>query len=332
MRRCSDGKKKKAFVGEFKEMLEDFIKQKRSLGYKYIVERDRLRRFSEYTVHCGSEHKFLSKELVSGWTAKRKNESVKTWLHRSSDLRQFALYLQSQGHEAFIPPKNHKVRRMEYIPYIFAHEEIDCFFQAVDTISPTSRSNSHEIYPLLFRLLYCCGFRISEICHLKISDVDFDIGVLFIRGSKFNRDRLVPVSIPLANMVIEYHALFNKNIPSENYFFRNKKGSSLTRDLVYKVYRQLLWKARISHGGKGKGPRLHDFRHAFCVHTLANQVKGGVDLYVTLPILSVYVGHNSVGATQRYLRLTAEAYPYLIKKVSRTCAYVIPEEVQDETN
>ncbi len=322
----------KAFVGGFKEMLEGFIKQKRSLGYKYVVERDRLRRFSEYTINYGTEHKSLSKDLVLGWTAKRKNESVKTWVHRSSDLRQFALYLQSQGHEAFIPPKNHKARRSEYIPYIFTHEEIDRFFQAVDTISPSSRSNIHEIYPLLFRLLYCCGFRISEICHLKISDVDFDNGVLFIRGSKFNRDRLVPVSTPLANMVAEYHALFNKNIPSENYFFRNKKGKFLTRDRVYKVYRQLLWKARISHGGRGKGPRLHDFRHAFCVHSLASQVKDGVDLYVTLPILSAYVGHNSVGATQYYLRLTVEAYPDLIKKVSRTCAYVIPEVVEDETN
>ncbi len=94
----------------------------------------------------------------------------------------------------------------------------------------------------------------------------------------------------------------------------------------------MLWKARISHGGKGKGPRLHDFRHAFCVHTLTNQVKGGVDLYVTLPILSVYVGHHSVAATQYYLRLTAEAYPDLIKKVSRTCAYVIPKGGQNETN
>jgi len=325
-------KKEKAFVGEFKEMLEGFIKHKRSLGYKYDTIRDDLRRFSEYTLNYKVENMCLRKELVLGWTARRKNESVKTWEHRASDLRQFALYLQSQGYEAFIPLKTHKVRRCEYIPYIFTHGEIDRFFQAVDTISPHSRSNKHKSYPLLFRLLYCCGFRISEICHLKISDVDFDKGVLFIRGSKFNGDRLVPMSVPLANMVTKYHALFNKNIPPENYFFRNKNGSPLTRDRVYKVYRQLLWKARISHGGKGKGPRLHDFRHAFCVHTLAKQVKDGVDLYITLPILSVYVGHNSVGATQRYLRLTAEAYPDLIEQVSRTCAYVIPEVVEDETN
>jgi len=325
-------KKEKAFVGEFKEMLDGFIKQKRSLGYKYDTERDNFRRFSEYTQNFRIENKSLSKELVLGWTAMKKNESVKTREHRASNLRQFALYLQSQGYEAFIPLKSHKVRRDEYIPYIFTHEEVDRFFQVVDSIPPHPLSNKHESYPLLFRLLYCCGLRISEALHLKIFDVDFNNGVLFIRGSKFNKDRLIPMSAPLSDMFIKFHALFNGNNSPADCLFRNRDGTPLSHDRVYKVYRQLLWKAKISHGGKGKGPRLHDFRHTFCVHTLAKQVKDGVDLYIALPILSVYVGHNKVGATQRYVRLTAEAYPELVEKVSRTCAYVIPEVNEDETD
>jgi integrase/recombinase XerD len=68
------------------------------------------------------------------------------------------------------------------------------------------------------------------------------------------------------------------------------------------------------------------------VHTLAKQVKAGVDLYVALPILSTYVGHNSISATQRYVRLTAEAYPELIEKISLTCAYVLPEVTKNETD
>ncbi|MCF7959089.1 MAG: tyrosine-type recombinase/integrase, partial [Phycisphaerae bacterium] len=291
-----------------------------------------LRRFSEYAQNYMIENKSLSKELVLGWTAKRKFESVKTRERRASNLRQFALYLQSQGYDAYIPPKSHNIRRDEYIPYIFTHEEIARLFQFVDAILPHPQSNKHQSYPLLFRLLYCCGLRISEALHLKISDVDFDNGVLFIRGSKFNKDRLVPMSIPLSDMSIRYHALFNGSNPPEDHYFRNKNGTPLTRNRIYKMYRELLWKANISHGGKGIGPRLHDLRHTFCVHTLAKQVKEGVDLYIALPILSVYIGHNSVGATQRYVRLTAEAYPELIERVSQTCAYVIPEVVDDETN
>jgi integrase len=186
----------------------------------------------------------------------------------------------------------------------------------VDTIPPHAQSNKHQSYPLLFRLLYCCGLRISEALRLKISDVDFEKGALFIRESKFNQDRMIPMSVSLAEMFARYQALFNRNKAPKDYY----------------LYRELLWKARISHGGKGKGPRIHDLRHAFCVHSLAKQVKDGVDLYVALPILSVYVGHNSVGATQRYVRLTAEAHPELIEKVSQTCAYVFPEVAEDETD
>ena len=140
------------------------------------------------------------------------------------------------------------------------------------------------------------------------------------------------MSVLLSDMFIKFHGLFNGNNLPADHLFRNRDGTPLSHDRIYKVYRQLLWKATISHGGKGKGPRLHDLRHIFSVHTLAKQVKDGVDLYVTLPILSVYVGHNNVGATQRYLRLTAEAYPELIEKVSRTCAYVITEVNEDETD
>ena len=315
----------KAFVGEFKEILENFIKQKRSLGYKCDAIQSSLRRFSEYSLNYSIKNKSLSKELVLEWTSKRKNESISTWIHRASDLRQFAFYLQRQGYDAFIPPKSHKVNHVKYIPYIFTHEEIDQFFQAVDSIKPHPRSNKHKTFPLLFRLLYCCGLRVSEAIHLKISDIDFDNGVLFIRETKFNKDRLVPMSVPLAELFTKFHALFNINQCPKDYFFRNRDGTQLTSRWIYMVYRKLLWKGGISHGGRGKGPRVHDFRHSFCVHTLAKQVNEGFDLYIVLPVLSVYIGHSSVGATQRYVRLTVEAFPEFLEKVSLTCAYVIPE-------
>lgn len=324
-------KVEKSFVGEYRELLEAFVKQKRNLCYKYDATRARLLRFSIFSLSYCIENKVLSKQLALDWTSKRKNESATNSAHRSSDLRQFALYLKNLGYDAFVPPKIHKIGQSEYIPYIFTHEEIQCLLRAVDSITPHPLSNKHQSYPLLFRLLYCCGLRISEVLNLKICDIDFDEGMLFIRESKFNKDRIIPVSPPLAAMLIRYQALFNKNNYPEDYYFRNKNGTPLTRYRVYKMYRKLLWKARISHGGKGKGPRLHDLRHAFCVHTLAKQVNEGVDLYVALPILSVYVGHSSVRGTQRYVRLTAEAYPELIEKISRTCAYVLPEVMNNET-
>jgi integrase len=325
-------KTEKPFVGEFSELLEAFIEHKRNLGYKYDTTRENLQRFSVFTLNYNIENKVLSKEVVTDWTSKRRNESKRCWAHRNSDLRQFAVYLQNLGYEVFIPPRCRKTGHDEYIPYVFTHEEIERFLHVVDSIKPHQLSNKHASYPLLFRLLYCCGLRISEALRLKISDVDFNKGVLFVKESKFGKDRIIPTAMPLADMFVRYHALFNKNNAPEDYYFRNKNGTPLTHERVYDVYRELLWKAGISHGGKGKGPRLHDLRHSFCVHSLARQVRNGIDLYVALPILSTYVGHKSVTATQRYVRLTAEAYPELIEKVSKTCAYVLPEVAENETD
>jgi integrase/recombinase XerD len=147
-------KKEVLFEGQFKELLCDFVEFKRNLGYKYDTIPDNLQRFSKFSLNYDIENKSLSKQLVLDWTARRKNEGVKTWEHRASDLRQFALYLQNRGYDVFIPPGKRKVSRGDFVPYIFTHDEMECFFKACDSISPHLLSNKHDCYPLLFRLLY----------------------------------------------------------------------------------------------------------------------------------------------------------------------------------
>lgn len=63
-------------------------------------------------------------------------------------------------------------------------------------------------------------------------------------------------------------------------------------------------KAKIPHQDNRKGPRLHDFRHTFSVHSLQNAVEKEIDINAYLPILSVYLGHRNLSATEKYLRLS----------------------------
>jgi integrase len=314
---------RKSFVGEFKDLLNDFVQFKRSSGYKYTTISENLRRFSVFTLNYKIEGGALSKEIVLDWTAKRKSEANTTREHRISDLKQFSLYLLDLGHEVYIPVKNQKMLRNEFVPYIFTHQEIEDFFYACDRIRPHPLSNKHQVFPVLFRLLYCCGLRISEAIKLKVKDIDLDSGIITIRESKFNKDRLIPMAESLNDILRVYHSKFHIISSPEDYLFSNKDKTALTHDNVYKNFRAILWKAGISHNGNG--PRLHDFRHSFCVHTLSRMVNKEIDLYCALPILSTYLGHTSISATQRYVRLTAEFYPDLINKVSLTCAYVFPE-------
>lgn len=109
-----------------------------------------------------------------------------------------------------------------------------------------------------------------------------------------------------------------------DYFFMAPDRTMLSPNTVYGRFRRLLWDGGIPYGGKGNGPRLHDLRHTFAVHTLQKWVQSGEDLTAMLPVLSVYMGHKSFRATAQYLRLTAEVYPDVVKQVEKTCAFIIP--------
>ena len=89
---------------------------------------------------------------------------------------------------------------------------------------------------------------------------------------------------------------------------------------------------RDPHGGRGKGPRLHDVRHTFAVHCLKRWVQSGTDLTAALPSVRLPWAHGLKG-TQHYLRLTAELYPDILsrpwKKNSTSCAGKSPMKVTD---
>ncbi len=67
----------------------------------------------------------------------------------------------------------------------------------------------------------------------------------------------------------------------------------------------------IPYLGVNAGPRVHDIRHTFMCHNIRKWAEEGIPIYSKLPVLSKYVGHTSVSATQWYLRLTAENYPHI---------------------
>ena len=92
----------------------------------------------------------------------------------------------------------------------------------------------------------------------------------------------------------------------------------LSPNTVYGRFRRILLESGIPYKGKGNGPRLHDLRHTFAVHTLQQWGTQEEDLTAMLPVLSVFMGHKSIAATSRYLRLTAEAYPDELRQVEET--------------
>lgn len=182
------------------------------------------------------------------------------------------------------------------------------------------------ILPALIRLLYGTGLRISEALSLKDKDVNPPDKYIIVRDSKNGKERMIPISASLSRVLIEYHkykSLLPLSGKASHNFFITLSGGDCNTDHVRKWFKKMLWSAGISL--HNRGPRLHDLRHTFSVHALAMMAEADIDLYCSLPILSCYLGHQSLEATNCYVRLTAEIYPGLLKDVDFICLNVFPK-------
>jgi len=170
--------------------------------------------------------------------------------------------------------------------------------------------------------------------NLKVKDVQLDRGILYIHEAKHNRERIVPVS-PSVNRILKelFFKIHGGSVPDEA-FFRKVEGGAYLQQRVYRQFRKVLTLVDISHGGRGKGPRLHDFRHCFCVNALQKMIHAGKDVYCALPILSTYLGHSNPYSSEYYLRLVPEFFPEVTAVMEKTSNYILSglyeKEIQDE--
>lgn len=315
-------------------LIEQYIAFKRNMGYA-LSNTYTFKTFDDFTIKNGAISVGLTKELADKWKEKRPNESDVTRYKRVNDIANFCIYLNLLGYQTYIP-RALKKYQSTFTPYIFSKEELKAFFTACDTIKVHRKSNMMYILPVIFRVIYGCGLRINEALSLKNKDVNLGEGYIIIRETKNGCDRILPLSDSLITICKQYSkinlSLNGYGSDSDDYFFIQWNGNRYASDTVYKWFRKILWEASISHGGKGLGPRVHDLRHSFSVHSLAELSRKGMDLYYTLPVLSKYLGHNSLEATDKYVRLTSDMYPELIQDVNKLCSYLFPEVKPHETH
>jgi len=309
--------------------MEKFLQEKHACGYDYHEATRILRHFDNFLVQEGLATCELSASIARKWLAKKAHESAQTQRQRTTLVRQFSRFLLRLGYSAYVPDSTLAARdRSSFIPRMLSDEELRKFFQAVDALKPTARSPlRHLIMPEVFRLLYGCGFRVSEVLKLRVRDVDLNQGIITVRQGKFRKDRLVPPALPLVNRLRKYAAHFEKR-PADAIFFPRPNGGPFSLYTVYKLFRQLLLQCGISHGGRGKGPRIHDARHLFAVRALRRWYQDGADLDAKLPLLATYLGHVNLSGTQHYLHLTAELFPEITARADAAFGEVIPRRIE----
>ncbi len=313
------------FQSVLSSCMEKFLQEKHACGYTYREPTRILQRLDSFVMQEGLATCGLPSFVVRKWLAKKAHESMRTHQQRIVVTRQFSGFLLRRGYSAYVPDSTFATRNPStFVPRMLTDEELRKFFQAVDALEPTARSPlRHLIMPEVFRLLYGCGFRVSEVLKLRVRDVDLNQGIITVRQGKFRKDRLVPPALPLVNRLRKYAAHF-ENRPADAIFFPGPAGRPVSLHTVYTVFRQLLLKCGIPHAGRGKGPRIHDARHLFAVRALRRWYQDGEDLDAKLPLLATYLGHVNLSGTQRYLHLTAELFPEITARADAAFGDVIP--------
>ncbi len=311
-------------------LIQDFVSYKRNLGFAYTSEAPFVIMDRFFVEYGATESKGITKIEAECWSKQRSWEKPITQYKRIMDLRNFSSYLQSIGYESYIPMPIRCIRNFK--PYIFSQEEIVRIFKAAQNITKRRPHSCRHMLAPYFKLLYATGIRKSEGLKLSIGDVDFNTETILIRGAKNGKDRILPITSTLVTELKQYAAFYNAESETSDWFFRNSDEKFISGDTIHSWFMKILREADIPFLGGGHGPRVQDLRFTFSVHSLVQMQRIGMDLYYSLPVLSQYLGHSSIEATEHYVSLTQQMYPELIQQRNTIDSNVFPEVTTNETN
>jgi integrase/recombinase XerD len=206
-----------------------------------------------------------------------------------SSIKNFFIYLYQKNYIKENPVERLSSPKLsKNLPVVLTVEEIDRIIN-----SPNVSKKLELRDKALLELLYACGTRVSEIIHLKISDLFFNEEVIRVFG-KGSKERIIPVGRSAVKWVEEYllnsRPLLEKKLKSENILFLNNRGTKLSRMGVWKIIEKY---AKLS--GVKKEIHPHTFRHSFATHLL----EGGADLRAVQEML----GHSDISTTQIYTHI-----------------------------
>lgn len=166
------------------------------------------------------------------------------------------------------------------LPTVYSVAEVKAIFKATTSLK----------YRTLFTLVYATGLRLSEVAHLRLTDLDRVRRLITVRSGKGKKDRIVMFSGKLEANVDEY---LHRYKPKTYLFEEAETNEPLTKRAIQQVYSDAVVHARIHKRGG-----IHTLRHSFATHLL----EAGTDIRYIQQLL----GHESILTTMRYTHVTAD--------------------------
>ena len=198
-----------------------------------------------------------------------------------SSLRSFYLFLLKIGEIEVSPLES--VSSLKF----YAEKQIPMSEEEMAELSEIlDEGTGHFLEKAIIETLYQTGMRKAELCNLFFENVDFSSNEIKIKG-KGNKERIVPISSVLAEILYKFIEIRKPLPESEIYFFVRENGKKLSEKFVYSVVNSYLSMVTFK---KKKSP--HILRHSFATHVLNN----GAEISKVKKLL----GHSSLASTQVY--------------------------------
>ncbi|MDG1980763.1 MAG: site-specific tyrosine recombinase XerD [Flavobacteriaceae bacterium] len=217
-----------------------------------------------------------------------------------SGLRSYFDYLIFENYRASNPTDLIETPKIGVkLPDTLSEQEINSLISAIDLSKAEGERNR-----AMLETMYSCGLRVSELIHLKISDLFFDEGFIKIVG-KGNKERFVPIHYSAQKYIVLYMSEIRDHLSIKKGFedtlFLNRRGKSLSRQMIFMILKALAIKINLN-----KKISPHTFRHSFATHLL----KNGADLRAIQQML----GHESITTTEVYVHLDTSYLKKIVEK------------------
>lgn len=216
--------------------------------------------------------------------------TAKTRAHYLTVIHSFYNFLEDNNYIKDNPTENIKLPKLaKKLPEFLSIEEVDKLLN----INPTNIYDHRNI--AMMETIYGCGLRVSELCSLKVSNIDFNECVIRVMG-KGAKERIVPMNdrcISALKDYIDNYRSYLLKLNTSEYVFINHAGTNISRVGFFKILKKIC-----NDAGIKKEVSPHTLRHSFATHLLNN----GADLRVIQELL----GHSNLTTTQIYSHVCQE--------------------------
>lgn len=324
------------FISCFRNELQLYYKLRVTVLSESAIKHELcyLKRFDRYLEPIMEQKSDLTEMLLNGWIATLKGKSSSKE-NEIIVIRQFLAFLMSCGYRCYYPPVP-KVRE-DYVPYIFSDEELELIFNTADNLVIKEAKDNPYIavqIPVILRLLYSCGLRIGETINLKMKEVDLENGILTMIHTKGDKQRLVPMDQTMTDILVKYCMALGLLGKKDAWLFPSAViDKPVSHSVVKYRFSKILKMNNIKLENRDcyeRGPCLHCFRHVFAFKSFAQSERNGRQLNDTVPYLSIYLGHDSLEETSKYLKFSNEMYPQSIDAFGSFMEDILPEVDYEE--